>query len=119
MHSATASWQLFESGVSVTHDGAGQWFATLDVIDIEDNQVAALVRLSRVRPEGTREVLRGMVDVEERNRKLFADRSSSSPLTDADLLLTYSFPLLLSVDQNLRLFREFAANELGRLRRSR
>jgi hypothetical protein len=106
----------FRSGVSVTHDAAGQWFATLDVIDPEDNQLAALVRLSRVRPDGTRDVRRGMVDVEERNRKLFADRSSTSSPTDADLLLMYSFPLLLSVDQDLQLFREFAANELGRLR---
>ena len=34
----------FRSGLAVTHPVAGQWFATLDAIDPEDNQVAALVR---------------------------------------------------------------------------
>ena len=38
------------------------------------------------------------------------------PAQTMDVLLTYSFPLLLSVEQNLQLFREFAGNELGRLR---
>ena len=57
-----------------------------------------------------------MVDVEERGRKLFAESGAAFPSSDADLLLTYSFSLLLSFDQNLELFREFAGNELGRLR---
>lgn len=106
----------FRPGLEVAHSVPGTWFATLDVIDPEDNQVAALVRLSRRRPEAPQEVHRGIVDVEERNRKLFAEPASDAPRADADLLLTYSFPLLLSLDQNLELFREFAGNELGRLR---
>jgi len=106
----------FRTGLPVTHSVAGQWFATLEAIDPEDNQVAALVRLSRHRPEIPREVRRGMVDVEERNRVLFAEPAPLPPSADADLLLTYSFPLLLSHDQNLELFREFAGHELSRLR---
>lgn len=106
----------FRSGLEVTHPASGVWFATLDAIAPEDNQVAALVRLSSERPERPREVRRGVVDVEERNRELFAEPARVALPADEDLLLTYSFPLLLSLDQNLELFREFAGNELGRLR---
>ncbi len=106
----------FRSGLPVSHPADGQWFATLDAIEPEDNQAAALVRLSHRRPEAPREVRRGMIDVEERGRKLFAQPTSTPAAADADLLLTHSFSPLLSLDQNLELFREFAANELGRLR---
>ncbi len=106
----------FRSGLSVNHPADGPWFAALDAIDPDDNQAAALVRLSHRLPETPREIQRGMVDVEERNRELFAESASTIAPEDADLLLTYSFSPLLSLDQNLELFREFAANELGRLR---
>jgi hypothetical protein len=107
----------FRPGFEVGHRASGAWFATLDAIDPEDNQVAALVRLSRqsLKTNGPWEVRQGMVDVEERDRKLFSEPDESVG-ADADLLLTYSFPLLLSLDQNLELFREFAGNELSRLR---
>jgi len=106
----------FQSGLPVNHPADGQWYATLDAIDSEDNQVAAVVRLSRRRPDGTRKVRRGMVDVEERNRTLFAEPTSTASPASSDLLVTYSFPLLFSLERNLELFREFAGKELGRLR---
>jgi hypothetical protein len=54
-----------------------------------------------------------LVAFEERGRKLFAAPASASRPGDVDLLVAYSFLLLL--EGNLRLFREFAANEIGRL----
>jgi hypothetical protein len=105
----------FGNGVEITHPRAGTWFATLDTIHAEDSQVAALVRLSHgrpgtPRPESPRPVTHGMVFIAHEQREL------TVPPPDADLILTYSFPLLFSVERNLRLFREFAHNELGRLR---
>jgi hypothetical protein len=100
----------FSAGVEVSHPLAGTWFATLDTIHPEDNQVAALVRLSDSRPEAPRPVTRGTVAISHAQREI----TIRSP--DADLLVTYSFPLLFSVERNLSLFREFAHNELGRLR---
>ena len=45
-------------------------------------------------------------------RRTGVGQSASRP-GDVDLLVAYSFLLLL--EGNLRLFREFAANEIGRL----
>lgn len=107
----------FQLGIEVTLTESGPRFATLDAIDPGDNQVAALVRLSRNRPKENRsEIRRGMVDLEERDRELFTDSSSAASVEEGDLLLTYSFPLLISVEQNLDLFGEFARNQLIRLR---
>lgn len=100
----------FSRGVQVSHPLAGTWFATLDTIHAEDNQVAAQVRVSRTRPEIPRPVTRGTVAIAHEQREL------TVPSPNADLVLTYSFPLLFSVERNLKLFREFAHNELGRLR---
>jgi hypothetical protein len=100
----------FSDTVEISHPLAGTWYATLDTIHPEDNQVAALVRLSSSRPAAPRPVARGTVAISHAQREL------TTPAADADLLVTYSFPLLLSVERNLSLFREFALNELGRLR---
>lgn len=100
----------FSNGIEVSHPVAGTWFSTLDTIHPEDSQVAALVRLSHDRPDAPRPASRGMVATTHEQREL------TVPPPDADLLVTYSFPLLFSVERNLDLFREFAQNELGRLR---
>ncbi len=110
--------RAFQPSLIVHHPKMGEWFATLDAIDPADNQVSALVRLTRQQPVQPREVRTGMVAFEERGRKLFADPTSPSRLGDADLLLSYSFTPLFSLDDNLKLFREFATNEIGRLRGS-
>lgn len=108
---------VFRPGFPVTQPAAGTWFATLDAVDPEDNQVAALVRLSRHKPSDPRpDPRRGMVDVEEEERELVVQTEPAGPPAGADLVLTYSFPLLFPLDRNLELFREFAGNELGRLR---
>lgn len=106
----------FQVGLLVIDPDNRLWYATLDAIDPEDNQVAALVRLSIHPPKGNCTVRRGMVDDEVRNEEVTFVKASSSSATDSDLLLTYSFPLLLTLQENLDLFREFARNELGRLR---
>lgn len=100
----------FGDGIEISHPLAGSWFAALDTIHAEDNQVAALVRLSPGRPDASRPVSRGMVTTMHEQRVL------TVPAPNADLVLTYSFPLIFSVERNLALFREFAHNELGRLR---
>lgn len=100
----------FSNAVEVSHPLAGTWFATLDRIHAEDNQVAAQVRVSRSRPGVPRPVARETVTLMHEQREL------TIPSPEADLVLTYSFPLLFSVERNLKLFREFAHNELGRLR---
>lgn len=100
----------FGTGVEVSHPQAGTWFATLDAIHAEGSQVAALVRLSHGRPQAFRPVARGPMTIAHEQREL------TVPSPDADLVLTYSFPLLFSVEHNLSLFHEFAHNELGRLR---
>ena len=38
--------KAFRPGFPISHPFAGEWFATLDAIDREDKQVAALIRLS-------------------------------------------------------------------------
>jgi hypothetical protein len=55
-----------------------------------------------------------MVAVEQRNRRVFAEPTAAAG--ESDLLLVYSFPLLVSLDKNLELFREFSGKERGRLR---
>jgi len=104
----------FESGLAVIHPNEGKWFATLDEFHAEDNQVAALVRLSQSRPLKRREVREGSLNIGERDRTLFSEQPNRS--ADTNLLLRYSFPTILPLDRNLRLFTEFAMNELGRLR---
>jgi hypothetical protein len=108
----------FQPWLELTEPAPAEWFATLDVLSPHDNQVAAVVKLSHQRPSGDRtpKVRRGTVEVEERNRKLFAEPVPTASSANADLLLTYSFPLFLSLNKNLDLFREFASNELCRLR---
>jgi hypothetical protein len=108
--------QAFRTGFPITHLVAGKWFATLEAIDCEDNQVAALVRLSRLSPLAPAEPRRGMVALEERGRQLFVAPASANHAGNVDLLLVYTFPLLLPLEKNLSLFREFAGNEIGRLR---
>ena len=107
---------VFRPGYPVTHPTAGQWHATLDAIDPEDSQVAALVRLSRQRPPAPREPRTGIVTFGERGRELFAEPASVNGPGDMDLLLTFSFLLELPLEENISLFREFASNEIGRLR---
>lgn len=106
----------FRHGVAVNHPGAGIWYSTLEVIAPEDNQVAARVRISRSASTGPRDPERGMIDLEERGRILFAEPIPVASSLDDDLLLRYSFPLVFSLEKNLKLFRKFASNELGRLR---
>lgn len=107
---------FFQPALVVTHPLAGTWFATLDTVWPEDRQVAALVRLSRHAPSEPRRPLRGMIENEERDRPLFVRPLPSAVSRDDDLLLEYSFPQLFSPNRNIQLFREFAENELGRLR---
>jgi hypothetical protein len=106
----------FQRRLPVSDPEAGQWYATLDAIDPADNQVAAWVRLSRNHPPKVVEVRRGLVDFEEPNQGLYPIPAEVPQGEDHDLLLTYSFPILLSNDKNLELFRELAGNELRRLR---
>ncbi|HTU20936.1 MAG TPA: hypothetical protein VMG10_22985 [Gemmataceae bacterium] len=108
--------RAFRPAFRIPHPDAGEWFATLDTVDPQDNQVAALVRLSRQQPREAREVRSGMIAFEERGRKLFAEPASTNCPADSHLLLAYSFVLVFSLEDNLRLFREFAMNEIGRLR---
>ncbi|HEU4558737.1 MAG TPA: hypothetical protein VFS20_12845 [Longimicrobium sp.] len=107
---------FFQPALVVTHPLAGTWFATLDAVLPEDRQVAALIRLSRHAPLQPRKALRGIIENEERERTLFAQPLPSAISQDQDLLLEYSFPQLFSPARNIQLFREFAENELGRLR---
>lgn len=100
----------FGNGIEISHPLAGPWFATLDTVHPEDNQIAALVRLSPGHPGAPRPVSHGIVATVHEQREL------TIPAPDADLVFTYSFPLLFSIERNLSLFREFAHNELGRLR---
>ena len=108
--------KTFGPGLPIHVRGAGHWYATLDAIDRGDKQVAALVRLSSHRPTKTQEPRTAFVAFEERGRTLFDHPKSASLPADLDLLLTYSFPIVVSVEENLDLFREFATNELRRLR---
>jgi len=108
--------RAFRPAFRIPHPNTGEWFATLDTIDPQDNQVAAVVRLSRQQPRETREVRSGMVAFEERGRKLFSEPASTNSPADSDLLLAYSFVLFFSIEDNLKLFGEFARNEIGRLR---
>jgi len=107
----------FQPGFEVRHPTLGTtWFATLDVIDSCDNQVAALVRLSRQPAQQQKSVRRGSVFLPE--QELVSTPGGSQQGSDAneDLVLRYTFPLLFTVRHNLKLWKEFAANELGRLR---
>ena len=107
---------VFAEGLPIQHEQAGVWYASLETINPADNQVAARVRLSRRRPDGREPVSRGVVSLGQRGRKLFADRAQPTNKADADLVLVYSFPAAFTVERNIDLFREFAGNELGRLR---
>ncbi len=106
----------FKAGLPITHQTGGEWFATLDRINPEDSQVAAQVRLSRNRPALPQKVPAGVLQFEERGRKLFSKPLPETHTPDADLLLIYSFWLMVPLEENLKLFREFALNEVGRLR---
>jgi hypothetical protein len=107
----------FQPGLEVRHPILGTtWFATLDVIDSGDNQVAALVRLSRQPAQQQQSVRRGSVLLPEQERVSTPDGSRQGSDPNEDLVLRYSFPLLFTVGRNLKLWKEFAANELGRLR---
>jgi hypothetical protein len=107
----------FQSGFEVQHPTLGTaWFATLDVIDPSDNQVASIVRLSRQPAQQQHSVRRDSVFLPEQERvSTPADSRQGSNLGE-DLVLRYTFPLLFTVSRNLKLFKEFATNELGRLR---
>lgn len=106
----------FRAGIPISHPEAGTWFATLDALDSRDKQVAAVVRVSRKQPTQPKEVSGRAVGFGQRGRKLFAEPVAVSQTNDADILLSYSFMPLFSLDENLRLFSEFVANEIGRLR---
>jgi hypothetical protein len=106
----------FRSGIPISHPDAGVWFATLDAIDSRDKQVAAVVRVSRTRPTEPKEVPVRVAGFGRRGRKLFDEPAAAPQTNDADILLSYSFMLLFSLEDNLRLFGEFVTNEIGRLR---
>jgi len=107
----------FQPGFEVRHPTLGTtWFATLDVIEPGDNQVAALVRLSRQPAQQQQSVRRAAVFLPEQERVSTPGGSQQGFDPNEDLVLRYTFPLLFTVTHNLRLWREFAANELGRLR---
>ena len=107
----------FQPGFEVRHPTLGTtWFATLDVIDLCDNQVAALVRLSRQPGQQQQSVRRGLLFLPELERVSTPGGSQQGPAPNEDLVLRYTFPLLFTVGRNLKLWNEFAANELGRLR---
>jgi hypothetical protein len=52
---------------------------------------------------------------EDRKRKPFANKKQNAT-GSIDLLLSYSFMLAFSIVDNIRLYQEFARNELDRLR---
>jgi hypothetical protein len=106
----------FRSGIEISHPDAGMWFATLDAFDSRDKQVAAVVRVSRKQPTQPKEVSGRVVGFGQRGRKLFSEPFAASQTNDADILLSYSFMPLFSLDDNLRHFDEFVTNEIGRLR---
>lgn len=107
----------FQRGFEVRHPTLGTtWFATLDAIDSGDNQVAALVRLSRQPAQQQQSPSRGSLLLAEQERVSTPDGSRQGSDPNEDLVLRYTFPLLLTVGRNLKLWKEFATNELGRLR---
>jgi hypothetical protein len=107
--------ESFQPALVITHPLAGRWFAMLETLEPEDNQVGAVLRLSRHAPPEPRKPVRGTAENEERDRELFARPVPGARSSDDDVVLAYSFPLLLSAPRNVQLFREFATNELGRL----
>ncbi|HET7464533.1 MAG TPA: hypothetical protein VFJ82_24955 [Longimicrobium sp.] len=106
----------FRPWIEITHPEAGRWFATLEALSPDKHQADALVRLSRAVPAAAHAPQRTIPEDEERDRVLFATPVPAAPSTDDDLVLAYSFPMFLSEEHNVRLFEEFARNELGRLR---
>jgi len=107
----------FQPGFEVRHPTLGTiWFATLDVIEPGDNQVAVVVRLSRQPAQQQQSVRRASVFLPEQERVSSPGGSQQGFDPNEDLVLRYTFPLLFTVRHNLRLWKEFAANELGRLR---
>jgi hypothetical protein len=106
----------FAHGLSVRHPKQGTWFATLDAVLPDDNQVTARIRLCIHKPSEPKmpEFKNPLSD--NRSRKPFQDEAFTAPTKTTDLVMVYCFLLVLSVDDNVRAFQEFASNELGRLR---
>ncbi len=105
----------FRTGIEIPHPCTGTWFATIDALNSRDEQVAAVVRVSRNRSTPPKDVSGRMVGFGQRGRIRFAEPVGAQAI-DADILLAYSFMPLFSLDGNLRLFVEFVTNEIGRLR---
>jgi len=106
----------FERGVEVHDRQSRTWFATLDAIHADDNEVSTLVRLSRHRPEAAHEVRNGPISFEERGRRVYATPGEIGLDSRNDLVLMYSFAMFDPLPDELKVFREFAQNELERLR---
>jgi hypothetical protein len=113
----------FGPGVEVPTDGGTKWMAAVDRVDLEGRQVAMRLRLMpRARWQeqgaGAGDQPRHLVSRPARGKPL-PRRELGPPRKDADLLLHYSFPTALPVNDNLSLFLEYAGNELRRLREDR
>jgi hypothetical protein len=106
--------QFFMNGVPI--EGSPEvWFATIDSMNVEDYQVNAMTRVSPSRPTEPRIPSRSANIYEDRARKPFAKKKNAAA-ESRDLLLSYPFMMAFSFWENIRLYQEFAHNEVDRLR---